>query len=301
MPRPPAIDQPARASSRAVSPTTSLPETFAEFDDSIVTGEAVALDLRTASFVLRGAGAMIDWLIYFGLYVLGILLLLPVLIDSLQLDDALVAAVAIALLVVAIVVAPITVELLTRGKSLGKLAVGARIVRDDGGAIGFRHAFIRALTGVLEIYLTFGGIAIAVSLLNSRSKRLGDLLAGTYSQYERVSRVVKPVYGVPVQLEQWALTADVARMPDRLSRRISQYLAQAGQLTPDTRVRVARDLAIEVSPFVSPLPAVDPELFLAGVAAVRRERDFTALQLEARGLERLAPVLTGLPNGFPER
>jgi len=301
MPRPPAIDQSARASSRAVSPTTSLPESFAEFDDTIVTGEAVALDLRTASFVLRGAGAMIDWLTYFGLYVLGILLLLPVLIDSLQLDDALVAAVAIALLVVAIVVAPITVELLTRGKSLGKLAVGARIVRDDGGAIGFRHAFIRALTGVLEIYLTFGGIAIAVSLLNSRSKRLGDLLAGTYSQYERVSRVVKPVYGVPVQLEQWALTADVARMPDRLSRRISQYLAQAGQLTPDTRVRVARDLAIEVSPFVSPLPAVDPELFLAGVAAVRRERDFTALQLEARGLERLAPVLTGLPNGFPER
>ena len=301
MPRPPANDQSSRASSRAASPTTSLPESSVEFDDTIVTGEAVALDLRTASFVLRGAGAMIDWLTYFGLYVLGILLLLPVLIDSLQLDDALVAAVAIALLVVAIVVAPITVELLTRGKSLGKLAVGARIVRDDGGAIGFRHAFIRALTGVLEIYLTFGGIAIAVSLLNSRSKRLGDLLAGTYSQYERVSRVVKPVYGVPVQLEQWALTADVARMPDRLSRRISQYLAQAGQLTPDTRVRVARDLAIEVSPFVSPLPAVDPELFLAGVAAVRRERDFTALQLEARGLERLAPVLTGLPNGFPER
>ena len=285
--------------------TASLAESSAdspvEFDDSIVTGEAVALDLRTASFILRGAGAMIDWLTYFGLYVVGILFLLPVLVDSLQLDDALVAAVAIALLVFAIVVAPVTVELLTRGKSLGKLAVGARIVRDDGGAIGFRHAFIRALTGVLEIYLTFGGIAIAVSLLNSRSKRLGDLLAGTYSQYERVSRTEVPVYGVPVQLAQWSLTADVARLPDRLSRRVSQYLAQAGQLTPETRVRVGRDLAIEVAPYVSPLPQVDPELFLAGVAAMRRERDYTALQLEARGLERLAPVLTGLPNGFPER
>ena len=285
--------------------TASLAESSAdspvEFDDSIVTGEAVALDLRTASFILRGAGARIDWLTYFGLYVVGILFLLPVLVDSLQLDDALVAAVAIALLVFAIVVAPVTVELLTRGKSLGKLAVGARIVRDDGGAIGFRHAFIRALTGVLEIYLTFGGIAIAVSLLNSRSKRLGDLLAGTYSQYERVSRTEVPVYGVPVQLAQWSLTADVARLPDRLSRRVSQYLAQAGQLTPETRVRVGRDLAIEVAPYVSPLPQVDPELFLAGVAAMRRERDYTALQLEARGLERLAPVLTGLPNGFPER
>ena len=34
---------------------------------------------------------------------------------------------------------------------LGRLAVGSRIVRIDGGAAGFRHAFIRALVGVIEI------------------------------------------------------------------------------------------------------------------------------------------------------
>ena len=32
---------------------------------------------------------------------------------------------------------PTAVETLSQGKSLGKLAVGARIVRDDGGSIGF--------------------------------------------------------------------------------------------------------------------------------------------------------------------
>lgn len=285
MPRPPAIDQ---------SSHTPL-------DDEIVTGEAVALDLRPASFVLRSAGAIIDWLTYFGLYLVLVLIVTPLLVDSLGLDDRLVAAMLVTMLVFAIVVAPITVELLTHGKSLGKLAIGARIVRDDGGATGFRHAFIRALVGVFEIYMTFGGVAVIVSLLNGRSKRLGDLLAGTYSQYERVSLVDKPVYGVPAPLAQWALTADVARMPDRLSRRISQFLAQANHLTPETRVRISRELAHEASPYVSPLPAADAELFLAGLSALRRDREYTALELEAQGLERLKPVLSGLPNGFPER
>ena len=35
----------------------------------LVTGEAVALDLRPASFVLRAAGAVIDYVVYFGTYI----------------------------------------------------------------------------------------------------------------------------------------------------------------------------------------------------------------------------------------
>jgi uncharacterized RDD family membrane protein YckC len=271
-------------------------------EDEIVTGEAVALDVRPAGFVLRAAGSAIDLIAYFGFYIALVLLVIPLLVEALDISDGVIAAVAIVMLVLAIVVAPLTVEVLSHGKSLGKLAIGSRIVRDDGGAIGFRHSFIRALTGVLEIFMTFGGIAIIVSLLNSRSKRLGDLLAGTYSQYERVSSAERPVFGVPQALQEWSVTADVARMPDRLSRRIAAFLHQAPKLTPQTRTRVSSELAVEASPYVSPLPEfVDAELFLAAVAAVRRDREYAALLLEAQGLERLGPVLSGLPNGFPER
>ena len=34
-------------------------------NDSLISGEAVALDLRPTGFVLRGAGLAIDWLVYF--------------------------------------------------------------------------------------------------------------------------------------------------------------------------------------------------------------------------------------------
>ncbi len=78
------------------------------------------------------------------------------------------------------------------------------------------------------------------------------MLAGTYSQQERISGQPAPVFGVPYQLVEWSRTADVARMPDPLARRISQFLAQSKGLTPESRRRLSVQLANETAPFVSP-------------------------------------------------
>ncbi len=269
--------------------------------DELITGEAVILQLRPTSFVLRSAGGAIDFLVYsIGNFLIG--WGLGSLVSALGADDAIQRAVGIVVGVIGLVVIPTAVELVTQGKSLGRLAVGARIVRDDGGAIGFRQAFIRSLVGLLEIFATAGGLAVLIALLNSRSKRLGDLLAGTYSQQERISGTPTPVFGVPYQLSEWSRTADVARMPDPLARRVSQFLAQAGGMTPQSRDRHARDLANEVSVYVSPIPTgAQAEMFLAAVSVVRRERELAALQLEQRSLQVLQPALRGQPHHFPDR
>lgn len=287
------------AAASPLAPPVSSAQGLAD-EHELITGEAVALDLRPAGFVLRAAGAAIDLITYLLSY-LAIMLLVLSPLAATFLDEATQASIAVGALVFCIVVVPMTVELLTQGRSLGKMAVGARVVRDDGGAIGFRHAFIRALTGVIEVFMSLGGIAALVGLLNTRAKRLGDLLGGTYSQHERVSKVVSPVFGVPLELVEWSKTADVARMPAGLSRRIAQFLKQASGHSATSRVRIGRDLANETARYVFPLPDGDPELFLAAVAALRREREYVALHLEQQHLQRLAPALEGLPNGFPDR
>lgn len=265
-------------------------------DEAVLTGEAVALDVRPASAVMRAGGAAIDVLVT---VVLGVAALLA--IAGLELDDAAGRALVIGLIVTLIVVLPTAVETASRGRSLGKLALGIRVVRDDGGAIGFRHALIRALTGVLEIWLTFGGLAVLVGFLNPDSKRLGDILAGTHGQVERVPRYDPLAFGVPAPLTGWAAVADVGRLPDPLARRVAAFFRNAAHLAPASRLRVAQSLAAEVAPHVSPVPAAEPELFLAGVAALRRERDRTALELAQRRLDALRPVLESRPPGFPER
>ena len=225
-----------------------------------VTGEAVALDVQPASIMLRAAGTIIDAVTYVGALLLTVWLVTWTAGDAI--DPTAQRALGILAIVFFLLVVPMVVEAVSPRRSLGKLAVGARIVRDDGGAIQLRHAFIRALMGVLEIYLTLGGIAAVVGLLNERAKRVGDLLAGTYSQHERVPRYQPRLDPIPAPLQQWSLTADVVRLPDPLTRRIAQFLAQAHGMMPATRERLAASLAMEATTFVSPVPPASAELFL---------------------------------------
>lgn len=278
-----------------------LHETTLDDGTELITGEAVALDVRPTGFILRAAGAIIDYVVSILVFVGLMLAMFSWILSGVAMDTAMFTAIVLGLTVLCLVVLPAAVEIATRGRSLGRLVVGARIVRDDGGAPGFRHAFIRALTGYFEIYATAGGIAALTGLLSARSKRLGDVLAGTYSQRERLPRVVEPVAMIPPQLAAWAGGADVARLPDPLARRVTQFLKQAGSLTPATRTRLAAELAAEVSRFVSPLPIAPPEAFLVGVSVIRREREYQAQLAARQRLSLLQPVLSGQPHRFPDR
>ncbi|GAA4165505.1 RDD family protein [Gryllotalpicola daejeonensis] len=270
----------------------------ADGPDAIVTGEAVALAVRPAGFLWRALSGFIDLACS-----VGVLILLLTIMAALgsHLDDAAQAALAIVSVVLAFLAYPIIWEVASHGRSAGRFAAGTRIVRDDGGAAGIRHAFVRALAGVVEIYLTLGGLAVIVALLNGRSKRIGDLLAGTYAQHERVPRLTPSFLAVPPHLAGWAQLADVAALPDSLARRVSAFLAQQQHLSPAARAGLGAELAAEVAPFVHPLPAADPVTLLWAVSAVRRLREARALDAEARRLAALTPTLARRPNAFPDR
>jgi len=257
-------------------------------DDEILSGEAVAIDVQPVGFFLRVLGAAIDVLLSVGVFVA--FLVLRLWLGAAGAGSAIDRILVVLAAVVAFVVLPCTVEVVTRGRSLGKLAVGGRIVRLDGGGAGFRHAFIRALVGVLEIYLTFGAVALLTGAFSARSQRLGDLVAGTYSQRVRTPPLPVHVPVMPPALAEWARIADVARMPDRLARRISQFLQHADRMLPPARSRVAADLLAEARPYISPLPAAPDEAVLVAATALRRERETRALGIADDRAERLTRV-----------
>jgi uncharacterized RDD family membrane protein YckC len=268
--------------------------------DEVVTGEAVALDVQPLGYFLRALGVLIDMLLAAGLLLL--FALVASWLDGMgALDASVMPILTIVVVVLALVVIPTVVETATRGRSLGKLAVGGRIVRSDGGATGFRHAFIRALTGVFELWLTIGAVAALVGAFTPRSQRLGDLLAGTYAERTRTPRLPAPADGVPPSLAEWAAVADVARLPERLARRLAQFGRSAPSMEPTARARVAASLAAEAAAHVSPVPAVDPETLIRAVVAVRRERELHALELESARVASLTSAVSAAPRGFPSR
>ncbi len=268
--------------------------------DEVLTGEAVALDVQPVGFFLRALGTLIDVLLGLAVFIL-FALVTSWLIGQSVVDVVALPILTVTVLVLVTVVIPTAVETMTRGRSLGKLAVGGRIVRTDGGASGFRQAFIRALVGVFEIWLTVGAVAALVGAFTPRAQRLGDLMAGTYSERTRTPRLPPPAPPVPPALHEWAAVADVGRLPDRLSRRIAQFVQNADAMQPPARARLAASLAAETAAHVSPVPAADGETFLRAVVAVRRDRELRALQLEEQRVAGLTATATGVPRGFPSR
>jgi uncharacterized RDD family membrane protein YckC len=152
-------------------------------DELLVTGEAVVLGLGPARLPTRVLAFAIDAVVLGTVYVA---VALAITLSAGSLDDAAVAALTVASFLLVLVGEPIAVETLSHGRSLGKLACGLRVVRDDGGPIGFRHALVRGAVGVVELLFSFGVIACIASLVSERGRRVGDVFGGTLVVRERV-------------------------------------------------------------------------------------------------------------------
>jgi uncharacterized RDD family membrane protein YckC len=254
--------------------------------DDLVTGEAVALDLPPASFGARVASGLID-LIATAITTFVVFVVLAAVIDGA--DQALVTATAIAAIVAIFLVIPTSMETLTRGKSLGKMALGLRTVRDDAGPISAQHALVRALIGIVEIYMFTGVPAFLSALVSERGKRLGDHAAGTYVIRERFSLQFPLPLPMPPPLTEWARNADIAPLPTPIALGVRQFLSRANQLGPQARVSLAIQLADQVQPYVSPAPppGTPPEPFLTAVLVARRDRDLARMYRENALRQRL--------------
>ncbi|RPF20142.1 RDD family protein [Myceligenerans xiligouense] len=273
--------------------------------DGIVIGEGVLLDARPAGFISRTLAVLLDLITLGALVITLLLLAIPWLTEQLLRGEPGFDALLITNLAVTIAVmvgVPTAVETLTRGRSLGKLAAGIRVVRDDGGPIRFRHAFVRALVGIFELWLTLGFLAVITSLINRRGKRLGDLAAGTYVVRVRGGHTPSAPVVMPLELAAWADTTDMRRLPDGLALAARQFLGRAHKLAPQSRHRLADDLAGRIEPYVAPGPPVGthPEAFLHAVLAERRLREEDAARLRQSRADQHASLLHRLPYAVPD-
>ncbi|WP_079407887.1 RDD family protein [Streptomyces sp. 3211] len=239
----------------------------------LVTGDAVVLGLRPARLPSRGLAILLDLVVYVTGYVL---ISVGLTMATASLDEAARAAVGVASFLLLVVGVPIAVETLSHGRSLGKLACGLRVVRDDGGPIRFRHAMVRGAMGIVELILTFGSIACIASLVSARGRRLGDVFAGTLVVRERVPGArVMPVPPPPPWLAGRFAGLDLSAVPDGLWLAIRQYLTRMNQLDPQVGAAMAARLADDlVARTGAPPPAgVPAAAFLMAVVHERQSRD----------------------------
>lgn len=264
--------------------------------DALITGEAVLLDLRPASFAVRMLSGAIDGAVQL-LLLIGGSVAVAWAATALALDAGLATAALLVTAVSAYVGYPLLCETLGRGRSLGRLVVGTRVVRDDGGPLHVRQSLLRAVCAMLEIWATAGALALTCSVIDRRSRRLGDMMAGTLVLQERMRHRSPEPLPLPAALEPWARAADLGRLPAPLVQEIRSFLPRAERIHPESRRALARDLVQRTLPHVAPAPppGTDQEAFLAAVVAERASRDESRRRRSDARRRELGAELRALP------
>lgn len=268
----------------------------------VVTGEAVVLDLTVARFPSRILALLIDVLVQ--MPVLFFVQVVASLSAGGHLNNASQIAVSTAGTILVVGGYPVIFETLSRGKTLGKLALGIRVVCDDGSPVRFRQSLIRGLSlAFIELWnplLSPIGLpaGLITSMVSAKGKRLGDMFAGTFVIQERVPRrpdLATIFTVVPPQLVGWAAYLELSRLSDATAASASSYLRRFYELRSPAREQLGIALATSVAAQVSPPPpaGTDAAAFLAAVLATRRQRELARLQ--ARYAE--APPAGVTPQG----
>ncbi|AGM03727.1 RDD family protein [Amycolatopsis keratiniphila] len=251
-----------------------------EQESELVTGEAVVLDVRAAKLASRGLAMMLDVALQLVALIVAMLVLSQVAAFG---DEALALTLFLVTLVLIMVGYPVICETLSRGRTLGKMALGLRVVRTDGGPVRFRHALVRGLAGFFIDFWALGMlgvVAVVTSLLSPNGRRVGDYLAGTLVIRERMPAARAPYVGMPPQLAYWASQLDLTRLPNDLALAVRQYLSRTSELRPEAAEALGYGLAQQVAAAIgAPVPPGVPSwAYLSAVLAERRQRDQAKLQ-----------------------
>jgi uncharacterized RDD family membrane protein YckC len=251
----------------------------------VVTGDAVLLDVRIAQLPVRAVGALIDIVVILIGYLITLFLWAATLSE---LDGAATAGIIVLFTVLVFVGYPLIFETATRGRSVGKMVMGLRVVSEDGGPERFRQAMFRALASVIEIWMLLGSPAVICSMLSPKAKRIGDIFAGTVVISERGPKLGPPPM-MPPQLAWWATSLQLSGLSAEQAEVARQFLSRATQLDPQVRDQMAHRIAGDVLSRVAPPPptGTPPQLALAAVLAERHRRE----------LARLRPSPYGPPPG----
>ncbi|WP_375487176.1 RDD family protein [uncultured Jatrophihabitans sp.] len=246
-------------------------------DRALVSGEGVRLVLDRAGVGSRTIAAAVDVLIQ--ALALIVLVLVDVAIVG-SADDAATAAVVLVEVVLVLAGYPIVAEWTSKGRTLGKASMGLRVVRDDGGPIGFRQALVRGLAGlVLEkpgLLFPLTTIAGVFTIaLSDSEKRIGDMMAGTVVLNERAGdqTLGVPPWWVAPPLQAWAMSVDLHRLDDALALRVRQFVSRAHSLTVPAQLTLGEELRAHVLAVVAPPPPADaPTPFVLSALLVERRR-----------------------------
>jgi uncharacterized RDD family membrane protein YckC len=141
----------------------------------IVTTHNVIIQYETAPVILRAVAQVIDILIItFYTWIISILF-----ITSFWNDESGLGTLVSTLLMMPVIFYSFLFEGLLGGQTVGKMALGIRVLNVNGNNATLGELFLRWVFRLIDIIASLGTLALIVALSNDKTQRFGDILANT--------------------------------------------------------------------------------------------------------------------------
>src|SRR6266508_1504420 len=158
------------------------------------------------------------------------------------------------------------------GRTLGKQALGIRVVMDTGQRVTTGAAVVRNLVRMLDCYFPLLPIVPAMLLmfLNKSNKRLGDMAAGTIVVRDRPTDWALGAVPAPVDQEEPVETGP-PELGDDEFRLLDRFLGRLNDLEPAVQVRITMELAKRFEDRI-PRRTHDAQAYLVQVFAEEQQK-----------------------------
>lgn len=163
-------------------------------------------------------------------------------------------------------------EVWNGGRTLGKQALGIRVVMDTGQRVTPGAAVVRNLVRMLDCYFPLLPVlpAMLLMFLNKSNKRLGDMAAGTIVVRDRPTDWSLGAVPAPADQEEPVETGPPELTDDEF-RLLDRFLGRLNDLEPGVQVRITHELAKRFETRI-PRRTHDAQAYLVQVFAEEQQK-----------------------------
>ena len=212
----------------------------------IVTSHNVSIEYEAATVVNRGVAAFLDLLVM-GVYFLIILFIAASF--GFRSGSLNMMTVVLYVLMLPIFFYSLLLEFLLKGQTVGKLAMGIRVVKLNGENAKLADYTMRWAFRIIDFWISAGAIAAIFISTTEKGQRLGDVLAQTAIIKNKPEQVysIRDILNIMDRSKHEPTYLEVAKFTDEDMILIKNAISRVQKYPNEPHKQLIRDLATKAS------------------------------------------------------
>jgi uncharacterized RDD family membrane protein YckC len=212
----------------------------------IITSHNVGIDYEAASVMNRGVASILDLLVM-GAYFLIILFISAAF--GVETWDFSLAAMIFYILMLPIFFHSVLLEYLLKGQTVGKLAMGIRVIRLNGENARLSDYAMRWAFRIIDFWISAGSVAAIFIASTEKGQRLGDILAQTAIVKNKPEQVysIKDILNIMDRSKHEPTYMGVAKFTDEDMILIKNAISRVQKYPNEPHKQLVRELATKAA------------------------------------------------------